>query len=421
MNKKILKNFQQIATPIGFEAKKGKDMQKILVISDASIIIEGEKIEFVGKTEEMHKLYNEKDYQVIDMTGKTAIPGFVDSHTHFIFGGYRADEFGMRLRGKSYMEIMNAGGGIISSVKDTREASLEELTEAGKKRLLSMLSFGVTSVEGKSGYGLDKETELKQLRAMKNLDGLTPIEISKTFLGAHAVPKDYVGREDEFIDYMIEEVLPIVKEENLAEFCDVFCEEKVFDIEQSKRLLTAAKNKGFKIKMHADEIVPIGGSKLAVDMKAISADHLLQITDEHIKLMANSNTIATLLPGTAYSLKEDFADARKLIDSGCAVALATDLNPGSCYTESIPLIISLAALYMNMMPEEILTALTLNGAAAIDRASEIGSLEKGKQADINVIDAPSYEFLTYHIAVNSIEKVFKKGKLAYERRDYINV
>jgi imidazolonepropionase len=327
----------------------------------------------------------------------------------------------MRLRGKSYMEIMDAGGGIASSVKDTRKASLEELTEAGEKRLLSMLSYGVTTVEGKSGYGLDKETELKQLRAMKNLDGVTPVEISKTFLGAHAVPKDYVGREDEFIDYIIEEVLPIVKEENLAEFCDVFCEEKVFDIEQSRRLLTAAKNKGFKIKMHADEIVPLGGSKLAVDMEAVSADHLLQITDEHIKLMANSNTIATLLPGTAYSLKEDFADARKLIDTGCAVALATDMNPGSCYTESIPLIISLAALCMNMMPEEILTALTLNGAAAIDRADEIGTIEKGKQADINIINAPSYEFLTYHIAVNSIEKVFKKGKLAFERRDYINV
>jgi imidazolonepropionase len=250
---------------------------------------------------------------------------------------------------------------------------------------------------------------------------VTPVEISKTFLGAHAVPKDYFGRENEFIDYIIEEVLPTVKEENLAEFCDVFCEEKVFNIEQSKKLLTAAKNKGFKIKIHADEIVPLGGSKLAVDLEAISADHLLQITDEHIKLVANSDTIATLLPGTAFSLKERFANARKLIDTGCAVALATDLNPGSCFTESIPLIISLAALYMNMSPEEILTALTLNGAAAIDRANEIGTIEKGKQADINIINAPSYEFLTYHIAVNIVEKVFKKGKLAFERRDYINV
>lgn len=421
MNKKILKNFQQIATPIGFNAKKGHDMQKILVISDGSIVIEDEKIEFVGKTEELEKLFNEKDYQVIDMTGKTAIPGFVDSHTHFIFGGYRADEFGMRLRGKSYMEIMNAGGGIASSVNSTRNASLEELIEAGEKRLNSMLSFGVTSVEGKSGYGLDKETELKQLKVMKNLENKTPVEISKTFLGAHAVPDDYIGREDEFIDYLIQEVIPVVKDENLAEFCDVFCEEKVFDIEQSRRLLTAAKKKGFKIKMHADEIVPLGGSKLAIDLNAISADHLLQITDEHIKLMAKSNTVATLLPGTAFSLKENFANARKMIDEGCAVALASDLNPGSCYTESIPLIISLAALYMNMAPEEILTALTLNGAAAIDRAKKIGTLEKGKQADINILNVPSYEFLTYHIAVNSIEKVFKKGKLAYERRDYINV
>lgn len=415
-NKNILiKNASEVVTCKGFKGKKGKEMNDLHIIYDGAVAIEDGIIKAVGSTEEILKTINEEKYEVIDASGKAILPGFVDSHTHLVFGGYRAEEFSWRLRGDSYMEIMNRGGGIINSVTGTKEATKEELIELGKKRLNSMLSFGVTTVEGKSGYGLDFETEIKQLEVMEELDNVHPLDIVKTFLGAHAVPKEYKGKEDEFIDFIIEEVLPVVKERNLAEFCDVFCEKNVFTVDQSRKLLLKAQEMGMKSKLHADEIVRLGGAELSAEIEAVSADHLLQASDEGIKAMAEKGVVATLLPGTAFSLKEEYARGRYMIDNGCAVALATDFNPGSCFTESIPLIISLATLYMKMTPEETITALTINGAAALDKADTIGSIDVGKKGDIVIHEFPSYKFLPYHIGVSTVEKVIKNGIMVYDK------
>lgn len=411
----IIKNATELVTCKGFKAKKGNEMNELHIINGGAVIIEEGIIKAVGTTEEVLKEVDENNYEVFDASGKTVMPGFVDSHTHLVFGGYRAEEFSWRLRGDSYMDIMKRGGGIINSVRGTMEATKDELIELGKKRLNSMLSFGVTTVEGKSGYGLDYETEIKQLEAMEELDKIHPLDIVKTFLGAHAVPKEYKGKEDEFIDFIIEKVLPVVKERDLAEFCDIFCEQNVFSVEQSRKLLSVAKDMGMKLKLHADEIVRLGGAELAAEIGATSADHLLQASDEGIKAMAENDVVATLLPGTAFSLKEEFARGRFMIDNGCAVALATDFNPGSCFTESIPLIISLATLHMNMTPEETITALTINGAAAIDRADQIGSIDLGKKGDVVIHEFPSYKFLPYHIGVSTVETVIKNGIMIYDK------
>ena len=339
----------------------------------------------------------------------------MDSHTHFVFGGYRAEEFSWRLRGDDYMAIMERGGGILSTVHATRKASLDELIQSGRKRLDSMLSFGVTTVEGKSGYGLDRDTEIRQLEAMAALDRDHPLDIARTFLGAHAVPREYKGREDVFIDFLIQEVMPEVRERNLAEFCDIFCEKDVFSVKRSRRLLETAREMGFKIKIHADEIVPLGGAELAAELEAVSADHLLQASDRGIRNLAEKGVVATLLPGTAFSLKDPYAEGRAMIDQDCAVALATDLNPGSCFTESVPLLFALATLYMGITTEEAVTALTINGAAALDRADSIGSIDVGKKGDLVVIEFPSYRYIPYHIGVSTVEKVVKGGDLVFDK------
>ncbi|MCT4619710.1 MAG: imidazolonepropionase [Marinisporobacter sp.] len=414
-NNMIIKNASQVVTCSGFKAKHGKEMSELHVIENGAVIIKEGMIQAVGKTDEVLKNIDESNYMIIDAKGKAVLPGFVDSHTHFVFGGYRAEEFGWRLRGDSYMDIMKRGGGIVNTVEATRGASKEELINLSKKRLDSMLSFGVTTVEGKSGYGLDFDTEIKQLEVMEELEKNHPMDIVKTYLGAHAVPKEYKGNEDAFIDDIIENVLPVVVERNLAEFCDVFCEKNVFSIEQSRKLLTSAKEMGMKLKLHADEIVRFGGSELAAELGAVSADHLLQASDEGIKAMAESGVVSTLLPCTAFSLKEEYARGRYMIDQNCAVALATDLNPGSCFTESIPLVFALAALYMNMTIEEAITSLTINGAAAVGRADKIGSIDVGKKGDLVILEFPSYEFIPYHIGVSTVEKVIKDGVLLIDR------
>ena len=403
----------ELATPIGTSARKGAEMRAITVIKDAGVLMDDGVIRAVGTTADVlaaeRALGASPNTLTIRAEGKTITPGYIDSHTHFVYGGDRADEFVQRLEGVPYMEIMAKGGGIASTTRATRKATEEELVTAGIERLKTMLKYGVTTVEGKSGYGLDEVTEIKQLEVMRRLSAMQLVEIVRTFMGAHATPAEYKGREDEFIDFMIQSVMPKVADARLAEYVDIFCEKNVFDVAQARRYFQAAMKLGLQTRIHAEEIVNFGGAQLAAEMGSASADHLLQISDEGIRAMAQSNTIATLLPATAFCLREHYAPARRMIDSGCAVALASDYNPGSCHTQSIPLVISLAALYMAMTCEEILTALTLNGAAALGRAGRIGSLEAGKQADLVIHACPSFRHVIYGVAENSVETVFKNG------------
>jgi len=415
----IIRNASEVVTCSGFAAKKGQQMADLNIVRDGAVLVREGNIALVGTTERVMAEIaaageDMEGLDIVDATGKAVLPGFVDSHTHLVFGGYRAEEFSWRLRGDSYMEIMQRGGGIRNTVEATREASAEELFHLGVRRLDSMLAFGVTTVEGKSGYGLDRDTEIKQLEVMARLDAAHYVDVVPTFLGAHAVPEAYKGREDDFIDWLIEAVLPEVAERNLAEFCDVFCERNVFSVDQSRRLLRGARLAGLKAKLHADEIVQLGGAELAAEIGAVSADHLLQASDDGIRRMAGEGVVATLLPGTAFSLKAPYARGRFMIDSGCAVALATDFNPGSCFTESIPLVFALASLYMGLTPAEAVTALTINGAAALDRADRIGSIDPGKQGDLVVLEHPSHLFLPYHIGVSTVEKVIKSGNLVFD-------
>lgn len=415
MKKRYIRHASELVTCQGSAPKKGHEMSEIGLILDGGVLIHDQKIFAVGKTEELDKLIDLSEYDVMDASGKTVLPGFVDSHTHFIFGGYRAEEFSWRLKGDTYMSIMERGGGINATVSPTREATLEELTSIGREQLNRMLEFGVTTVEGKSGYGMDRETELKQLRAMKQLNASHPVDIVTTFLGPHSVLPQYKGKEREFIDMLLTDVMPVVREEQLAEFADIFCEKGVFGIEDSEYYLTKAKEMGFKLKVHADEMFSLGGAELASRTGACSADHLLKASDEGIRQMAEAGVISTLLPATAFCLKEPFAPARKMIDNGCAVALASDLNPGSCFTNSIPLLVALGCIYMNMSIEEVISALTINGAAAVGRADTIGSLEKGKNADIVILKYPSVHYMPYHTAINLVETVIKNGETVYQK------
>ena len=416
----IIKNASELVTCSGFTAKKGREMSEIGIIGEGAVVIEQGRITRVGPTTKVlaELKASGKDlspFASIDASGKAVLPGFIDSHTHLVFGGYRAEEYAWRLKGDSYMDILQRGGGILSTVAATRSASREELTDAGLKRLDSMLAFGVTTVEGKSGYGLDRATEVKQLEVMADLNRLHPLDVVPTFMGAHAVLPEYKGRENDYIDFLLKEVVPEVVSRRLAEFCDVFCEKNVFSLKQSRRLLTNAVESGLKSKLHADEIVQLGGAELAAEIGAVSADHLLHASDEGLSAMAQAGVVATLLPATAFSLREPYARGRLMIDAGGAVALATDFNPGSCFSESIPLVAALAALYMNLSPEEIVTALTINAAAALDRAQVTGSLDPGKQGDVIILENPSYRFIPYHLGVSTVEKVIKGGVLVFDK------
>ena len=395
----------RVVTPIGFSARRGREMEELCIIDNATVEVTDGIITYVGpnRGEERDGYYQR--YWHYNARGKCLLPGFVDSHTHFVFGGERAEEFSWRLRGESYMSIMERGGGIVSTVKATRACNFIQLRSKAESFLKQM------SAMGKSGYGLDKETELLQLRVMRSLnnDEHKRVDVVSTFLGAHAVPAEYNGRTDEYVDYIIHEVMPVVVHNNLAEFCDVFCEQGVFSIEQSHRLLLAAKEMGLALKLHADEIVPLGGAGLAAELSAVSADHLLHASDADIRAMADKGVVATLLPLTAFALKESYARGREMIDAGCAVALATDLNPGSCF--SIPLTFALACIYMKMSIEEAITALTLNGAAALNRADSIGSIEVGKKGDFVVLNTDNYHFLPYYVGMNCVNTTIKGGVL----------
>lgn len=404
----LIENIGELVTVAGSTRRGREAMRDIRVLSGpASVLIRDGKIVYAGPAADCPQV--EPEVERIDAEGHCVLPGFVDSHTHLVFGGFREDEFQWRLAGESYMSIMEKGGGIAATTTATREASAEELTEAALLHLRSMLRVGVTTMEAKSGYGLDKETELRQLEVAKRLDEMQPIDVVSTYLGAHDIAPEYKGDPDGYIDFIIREMLPIVKERGLARNVDIFTEKNVFDLEQSRRLLSAAQDMGFATKMHADEIYPLGGAGLAADLGCLSADHLLKISDKDIDKMAKSQTVSTLLPLTAFSLMDDYAPARKMIDAGCAVALASDLNPGSCFSCSIPLMIALATIYMHMSVEEAVTALTINAATALGLQDEIGSIEEGKAGDVVILRYPSYKFLSYHFGMNIVETTVKGG------------
>ncbi|MBW4081446.1 imidazolonepropionase [Paenibacillus sp. S150] len=398
----------------GTKPKAGREMEELGLIEDGGIVIEDGIFTFVGTSEEARRYAAEhsgdQEVTMLSAQGKTVTPGLVDPHTHIVFAGSREFELNLRLQGAKYMDILNAGGGILYTTERTREAAEEQLMAETVKRLDRFLEYGVTTVEAKSGYGLRLEDELKQLRVARRLDASHPVDLVSTFMGAHAVPAEYKGNADAFVRSVIEEMIPAVAREGLAEFCDVFCEEGVFTVEQSRDILLAGQRWGLKPKIHADELAAYGGAELAAELGAVSADHLLNASEAGIQQMAESGVIAVLLPGTAFFLMARPADARAMIAAGVPVALSTDRNPGSSPTESLPFIMNLACLTMRMTPAEVLAACTINAAHAIGRADTIGSIEAGKQADLVIFDAPNYLYLQYHYAVNLVDTVIKKGE-----------
>ncbi|GIN84218.1 imidazolonepropionase [Heyndrickxia sporothermodurans] len=391
-------------------------MNTLQIIEDGSIWLEDGLVKAVDETKELNRQFASRMNEaiILDAKGKIVLPGLIDPHTHIVYAGSRENEFNMRLNGATYMEIMNNGGGIHATTTKTRAASHNELLEESKKRLNSFLKHGVTTIEAKSGYGLDWETEKKQLEVAKQLNEEHVIDVVRTFMGAHAVPANYKENPDEFVRIVIDEMLPEVAKYNLAEFNDVFCERGVFTPEQSRRILEAGKNYGLIPKIHADEIEPYEGAELAAEVGAISADHLLRVSDQGIKKMADKGVIGVLLPGTAFFLMADSARGRKMIDEGVPVALSTDCNPGSSPTTSLPFIMNLACMKMGMTPAEAIVACTINAAHAINRGKEIGSLEVGKKADVVMMDVPNYMQLQYHYGMNHTDTVIKNGKIVIE-------
>jgi imidazolonepropionase len=408
----LITNIGQLLTMEGNGPAKGEQMKTLPVLENAVIGLKDGKIAFIGTNEEAEGFRAD---QVIDANGKLVTPGLVDPHTHLVFGGSREHELALKQQGVPYLEILKRGGGILSTVRATRAASEEELFAKAKFHLDRMLSYGVTTVEAKSGYGLDEETELKQLRVVQRLRQEHPMDLVSTFLGAHALPLEYKDNPDEFLARM-ETLLHTIQKEGLAEFVDIFCETGVFTVEQSRAFLQAAKSLGFAVKIHADEIDPLGGTELAVELGAVSGDHLVGASDVGIAQLAKSNTIAVLLPGTSFYLaKEKYARARDMIEAGVAVALATDFNPGSSPTENLQLIMSLAALKLNMAPEEIWHAVTVNAAYAMNRGEEAGRIAIGRKADIVIWDAPNYAYIPYHYGVNHVHTVLKEGKVVIKK------
>lgn len=405
MNDIIIQNIGELILPKKTDGPlKGKALNELNIIKNGTVVINEGKVVYAGDhTEEFEAK------EVIDATHKVVSPGLVDAHTHLVFGGSREHEMALKQQGVSYLDILKQGGGILSTVEATRESSEETLYEKSKKEIIRMIQFGTTTVEAKSGYGLDKATELKQLNVAHQLAQDLPIRMKHTFLGPHAVPKDAKDNST-FLQEMID-LLDDVKDK--ADFADIFCETGVFTIDESRRYMQAAKDKGLKVKIHADEIDPLGGLGLAIDEGAISADHLVASSEEDKAALKDSDTVAVLLPGTTFYLgKDQYADARGMIDHNGAVAIATDFNPGSCVTDNLQLVMSIAALKLKLTPNEIWNAVTVNAAKAID--AEAGTLEVGDQADVVVWDIPNHEYLPYHYGVNHAETVIINGKKVYE-------
>lgn len=412
----LVHNIGQLILPkCSLKPLKGDEMRQLNVRENAAFAVLDGKIAWVGSDEDAQALKSKKQ---VDVQQKIVSPGLVDPHTHLVHGGSRENELALKQAGVPYLEILAQGGGILSTVGATKLASEEELVHKASRHLERMISYGVTTLEAKSGYGLDRETELKQLRVVKKLREKYPVSIVSTFLGPHAVPPAYKGKEEAFLHEMID-LLDEIKQDQLAEFADIFCETGVFTIEQSRDFLQSAKDKGFGLKIHADEIDPLGGAELAASLGAASADHLVAASDEGIRSLSESETVAVLLPGTTFYLgKDHYARTRKMIDEGVAVALATDFNPGSCVTENLQLIMSLAALKLKMTAEEIWNAVTVNAAHSIGKGSEAGTLEIGKQANFVIWNVPNYLYIPYHYGVNHAESVYCNGNKIWERTPY---
>ncbi len=384
------------------------------IIRDGYIAIKDGRISALGEGNAPDNLAG-PGTRVIDAFGKTVTPGLIDSHTHLVHGGSREKELPLKLQGVPYLKILEMGGGILSTVRNTRAASKEELKLKAQKSLDEMLLHGTTTVEAKSGYGLDFDTEIKCLRAAAELDVIHPVDIISTYMGAHAVPEEFKGNARGYMDFMFEKVMPYIRENNLAEFMDVFCEDGVFSPEEARAIMQKGKEQGFKLKIHADEIVPLQGAELAGEMGAVSAEHLLAASEEGIAAMAAAGVTAILLPGTSfYLMLGKYAEARKMIEKGVRVAIATDYNPGTCPTENLQAIMTFACFGMKMTPEEIIKGMTLNAAYGVDRAAEIGSIEIGKKADMVIFDAPNLEYIVYHFGMNHVNTVIKGGKTVVE-------
>jgi imidazolonepropionase len=407
----LIRNAELIATCAGPGPRRGAAQNNITPVENGAIAGFGGRIVFVGSTEAASRDVSlAQGAQVIDAQGCTVVPGFVDPHTHLVFGGDRRDELRRRLGGASYAEIAAGGGGIVKTVTATRAASEHDLIAGGRARLAEMLALGTTTAEAKSGYGLDLETELRMLRAIKVLATAQPVELTATFMGAHEVPVEYRERRDAYVRLVIDEMIPAVASDGLAEWCDVFCETGVFTPAESEAILEAGSRHGLKPRIHADELGLSGGAAVAAAVGARSADHLIYVDQPHARRMAERGVVATLLPAAAFFLKLGrFAPARMLIDEGVAVALATDLNPGGGFTTSMPFVMSLACFGMNMTLEEALVGATLNAAASIDRAGSIGSLEPGKQFDAVVLDGGLADLI--RVGAPVIRHVVKRGRL----------
>jgi len=408
----LIENAKQIVTchTQGKRFTSGKDQSHIGLLENASIYCEDGIINMMEL--EIPSGIRESAQTIIDGRNKVVMPGFVDSHTHLVFAGERSNEFSMRMQGKSYEEIAKSGGGILNTVNATRSASKDELKETAKKRLNTFTKFGVTTIEAKSGYGLDFETEIKILEVINELKSESPLDIFATYLGAHAFPKDRT--HEEYIAVILNEVIPAVSERKLADFIDVFCEMNYFTPEETEQILLKGSEAGMIPKIHTNQFYSIGGVEMAIKCKAISADHLECMKPHDIKSLIKSNVIASVLPAVSYFLNIPYAPARDLIDNDIPVALATDFNPGSSMTENIQLVMSLAVQNMKLCVEEVINAVTINGAAALGVSDRVGSLEEGKQADLLIFDMPDYNHLIYHFGVNHLEKVIKKGDVIYE-------
>lgn len=408
----LFKNISSLVTvdAKGDLFKVGEQMQDVGEIKNGAMIV-SDIIEWIGETEELSQI--QSSYQIdkeIDLKGKTVLPGFVDSHTHIVFGGNRSAEFGKRLRGATYTEIAAAGGGIQTTVNATRNASIEELAEVGRSLAMSAAKYGTTSIEIKSGYSLNVEGEIKQLEAIKQLSETLPLRVTPTFMGAHDFPKEMNGDRNRYINQIINEMLPYIKDNNLAEFCDVFVDKGYYTTEEGTRVLEAGKQYGLLPKAHCDELADVGAATMAAEAGSVSADHLLFVSDEGIEKLKESGTVAGLLPGTAYFIKMPYAPSRKLIDSGVITAIATDCNPGSCFTENMQTIMSLSVINMGMTAEEAICAATINGAYSIRKSNEVGSLEVGKKADFIICNCADYVDIFYHFGINHVDQTWINGK-----------